>query len=254
MRKLKLLIASCALFGGTLTSWAQSWIGNEPQEGTFLLYNVAADKFINNGDPKEEWGTNAYLQKGFGLDMKFELKDGAYNLNTNVSNGGDNHYLATSTWCDGGSTPWTFTAVEGQDKTYTISNGDSYLVANDALDDVVYGAKTEDSISTISLGDYTGFDLENATTLNFKDVKVTGNNYVVNGTNTNAVISVDANSEIAGNISSAGTLTNAGTISGEVTLTSGTFTNDGKVTGNLTNAGTTTSKAQDLNTITNTVS
>ena len=54
MRKLKLLIAACALFGGTLTSWAQSWTGNEPQEGTFLLYNVAADKFINNGDPKEE--------------------------------------------------------------------------------------------------------------------------------------------------------------------------------------------------------
>lgn len=157
MRKLKLLIAACALFGGTLTSWAQSWIGNEPQEGTFLLYNVAADKFINNGDPKEEWGTNAYLQKGFGLDMKFELKDGAYNLNTNVSNGGDDHYLATSTWCDGGSTPWTFTAVEGQDKTYTISNGDSYLVANDALDDVVYGAKTEDSKSywkLVSLADF----------------------------------------------------------------------------------------------------
>jgi len=157
MNKLKLLIAACALILGNAATWAQAWTGNEPAEGTFLLYNVGAQKFINNGDPAENWGTNAYLQAGFGMDITFELNGGAYNLNTNVSNGGNNHYLATSTWCDGGPTPWTFDAVEGQSNTYTIKNGDSYLVANDALNDVVYGALTGDNKSwwkLVSLNDF----------------------------------------------------------------------------------------------------
>ena len=136
---------------------AQTWTGNAPAEGTFFLYNVGAEKFINNGDPNQDWGTNAYLQAGFGLDIKLEANGEAYNLNTNVSNGGSSYYLATSTWCDGAATPWTFTAVEGQDNTYTISNGTSYLVANDALNDVIYGASTNDSKSwwkLVSLDDF----------------------------------------------------------------------------------------------------
>lgn len=158
MRKLKLLLLLTLLMTvGGGSSWAQSWTGNEPAEGTFLLYNVGAGKFINNGDPKQEWGTNAYLQAGFGLDIKFELNNGAYNLNTNVSNGGNSNYLATSTWCDGGATPWTFTAVDGQTNTYTISNSGSYLVANNELDDIVYGASTGDNKSwwkLVSLQDF----------------------------------------------------------------------------------------------------
>ena len=74
MRKLKLLTAifTLLLAGGLIQKAnAQSWTGNEPAEGTFLLYNVGADKFINNGDPAQEWGTNAYLQAGFGMDIKF---------------------------------------------------------------------------------------------------------------------------------------------------------------------------------------
>ena len=156
MRKLKLLIAVCALMAGS-QSWAQTWTGNEPEEGTFFLYNVGAEKFINNGDPAEDWGTNAYLQSGFGLDFKLELSDGAYNLNTNISNGGSNNYFATSTWCDQSATPWTFTAVEGQTNTYTISNSDSYLAANEALNDVVCGASTGDNKSwwkLVSLDDF----------------------------------------------------------------------------------------------------
>ena len=124
MKKLKLLLAFCALMLGWSSASAQSWTGNAPaDQKSFYLYNVGAQKFINNGDPKEGWGTNAYLQAGFGMDIKLEASSGAYNLNTNVSNGGDNHYLGTSTWCDGAATPWTFTAVAGQANTYTISNG-----------------------------------------------------------------------------------------------------------------------------------
>ncbi len=175
MRKLKLFLTALALMGGA-SAYAQTWTGNEPAEGTFLLYNVGADKFINNGDPAQEWGTNAYLQSGFGLDLVLELNNGAYNLNTNVSNGGSDNYLGTSTWCDGSATPWTFTAVDGQEKTYTISNGSSYLVANDALSDIVYDASTGDSKSywkLVSLADFkTAMTAHTYSTENPMDVSV----------------------------------------------------------------------------------
>ena len=156
--KRKLLLAALCVVGALgFKANAQSWTGNAPAEGTFFLYNVEAGKFINNGDPNQEWGTNAYLQAGFGLDFQLELNNGAYNLNTNVSNGGNKHYLGTSTWCDGDATPWTFTAVDGQDNTYTISNGGKFLVANDALDDIIHDASTNDSKSwwkLVSLDDF----------------------------------------------------------------------------------------------------
>ena len=156
--KRKLLLAALCVVGALgFRANAQSWTGNAPAEGTFFLYNVGAEKFINNGDPTQRWGTNAYLQADFGLDIKFELNNGAYNLDTKVSNGGNSHYLATSTWCDGAATPWTFTAVDGQDNTYTISNGGKFLVANDALNDIVYDASTNDSKSwwkLVSLDDF----------------------------------------------------------------------------------------------------
>jgi hypothetical protein len=154
--KRKLFLLLCALLT-MIGVQAQNWSGNAPAEGTFFLYNVEAQKFLNNGDPNESWGTNAYLQAGFGMDIKLEANGGAFNLNTNVSNGGNNHYLATSTWCDGGPTPWTFVAVDGQANTYTIKNGDNCLVANDALNDVEYKASTSDAKSwwkLVSLDDF----------------------------------------------------------------------------------------------------
>lgn len=145
--KRKLLLAALCVVGALgFKANAQSWTGNAPAEGTFFLYNVGADKFINNGDPHQRWGTNAYLQADFGMDITLELSNGDYYLDTNVYNNSA-HYLATSTWCDGAATPWTFTAVEGQEKTYTISNNGSYLVANDDLDDVEYKASTNDAKS-----------------------------------------------------------------------------------------------------------
>lgn len=157
MRKTKLLLAAvAAMFVGQVS--AQSWTGNEPAEGTFLLYNVGADKYINNGDPKQDWGTNSYLQANFGLDFKLEMvSENVYKLNSDVTNGGDSHYLATTLWCDGAGDPWTFEAVDGQENTYTIQNGSSYLIANEALDDIMLGDLTEDNKSwwkLVSLDDF----------------------------------------------------------------------------------------------------
>ena len=136
MRKLKLFIAAFALLGSMPVS-AQTWTGNAVAEGTFFLYNVGAQKFINNGDPAQNWGTNAFLQAGFGLDVTLaKISDGVYTIDTNVSNGGNSHYLANTTWCDGGATNWTFKDVDGETYTYQIIYDGQYLMANEALNDV----------------------------------------------------------------------------------------------------------------------
>ncbi len=140
MKHLRLFVAAIAAVFG-LSSYAQTWTGSDPAEGTFFLYNVGTGKFINVGDKSAGWGTNAYLTAEYGLDIQFELNEGAYNLNTRISNGGSNNYLTTALWCDGGATPWTFTKVDRSDiNAYTISNGDSYIVANEAGTDIVYAA------------------------------------------------------------------------------------------------------------------
>ena len=155
MRKLKLLFAACALWLGAGTQ-AQTWTGNEPAEGTFLIYNVGADKFINNGDPSESWGTNAYLQAGFGLDFTLVANSDAYRLDSKLTNG-QKHFLASDLWCDGAAADFIFAAVDGQEKTYTIQNGNYYLIANDDLNDVVNGSLTNDNKSwwkLVSLDDF----------------------------------------------------------------------------------------------------
>ena len=137
--KRKLLLAM-AFIASVFTANAQ-WTGSEPAEGTFFLYNVGAQKFINVGDKAAGWGTNAYLTAEYGLDFIFEANGEAYNLNSRVSNGENSHYLNTAMWCDQGATAWTFTKVDRSDiNAYTISNGDSYIVANAAGNDVEYAA------------------------------------------------------------------------------------------------------------------
>ena len=93
----------------------------------------------------------------------------------------------------------------------------------------ITGAKDGENISTIYLGSFTGFDVKDATTLNFTDVVVKGQDFVVRTTNAGSVINVNANSELAGDVISAGTLNNSGVISG-----------------NLTNNGVATSEADNL--------
>ena len=140
MKHLRLFVAAIAAVFG-LSSYAQTWTGSDPAEGTFFLYNVGTGKFINVGDKSAGWGTNAYLTAEYGLDIQFELNEGAYNLNTRICNGGSSNYLNTALWCDQGATPWTFTKVDRSDiNAYTISNGEKYIVANEAGTDIVYAA------------------------------------------------------------------------------------------------------------------
>ena len=136
MKKIKLLLAAMAAMVGLGVN-AQTWTGNDVANGTFYLYNVGAQKFLNNGDPLQNWGTNAYLQAGFGLDVVIaEVSTGVYTIETKIKNNDTDHYLGSSTWCDAGATNWTFRAVDGETKTYQIIYNGQYLMANEDLNDV----------------------------------------------------------------------------------------------------------------------
>ncbi|MBQ7461931.1 MAG: hypothetical protein IJS63_06700 [Bacteroidaceae bacterium] len=136
MKKIKLFLAAMtAMF--TMGVNAQEWTGNAVANGTFYLYNVGAQKYLNNGDPLQNWGTNAYLQAGFGLDVVIaEVGEGVYTIETNIHNGGNQHYLGNTTWCDADPVNWQFKAVEGETNTYQIIYDSQYLMANEALNDV----------------------------------------------------------------------------------------------------------------------
>ena len=137
MKHLRLLVALLALLTGVDNLAAQTWSGNEIAQGDFYLFNVGAQKYLNNGDPNESWGSNAYLQTGFGMDVTLTMiSDGVYTIDTKVSNGGDSHYLASSTWTDGNATNWTFRAVDDETNVYQIIYDGQYLMANEALNDV----------------------------------------------------------------------------------------------------------------------
>ena len=137
MKHFRLLLTLFALTLGWTNVSAQTWMGNEVSEGTFYLYNVGAQKYLNNGDPNQGWGTNAYLQAGFGLDVTLaKISDGVYTIETGIKNNDTDHYLASTTWCDGGATNWTFRVVEGEANVYQIIYDGQYLMANEALNDV----------------------------------------------------------------------------------------------------------------------
>ena len=137
MKHLRLLVALLALLTGVDNLAAQTWSGNEIAQGDFYLFNVGAQKYLNNGDPNESRGSNAYLQTGFGMDVTLTMiSDGVYTIDTKVSNGGDSHYLASSTWTDGNATNWTFRAVDDETNVYQIIYDGQYLMANEALNDV----------------------------------------------------------------------------------------------------------------------
>ena len=134
----KKLLFTMLCIASALGMNAQTWTGNAPEGGkTFYLYNIESGKFLNNGDPNEEWGTNAYLQAGFGMDIVLEAtnSENVYKLNTNVANK-TNHHLAESTWCDGAATDWEFRAVTGQTNVYQIVTNGQYIMANGDLNDV----------------------------------------------------------------------------------------------------------------------
>jgi hypothetical protein len=108
--------------GNALVSYFKAPIA----DGKYYIYNVGAQKYLAAG---ANWGTHAVVNAD-GLDYIITATDGKYTLDSQVSNGGNNHFL-NGEWNDGAAMGWTFAAVEGKEGVYTISNGEKFLTAQE---------------------------------------------------------------------------------------------------------------------------
>lgn len=131
MRKLQQLIAGVAVCFGAWSE-AGAWTGQSVAEGTYYLYNVGTEKFLNGGDPNSGWGTHGWLTADWGIDVDLKASGEGYTIDTKFSNGGAKNFLSTGGWLDGAATAYIFTAVEGKDNVYTISSDEGYLTGTDA--------------------------------------------------------------------------------------------------------------------------
>ena len=97
--------------------------------GKVFIQNVATGKYLAAG---ANWGTHAVLNNT-GLDFEITTNsDGTKNFESQVSNGGNSHFL-NGEYVDGASFGWTL--AEQSNGNFTISNGTQYLMAGD--DDLV---------------------------------------------------------------------------------------------------------------------
>ncbi len=92
--------------------------------GTYFIQNAESGRYLVGGN---SWGTQASLHK-HGIDFIVTLNNGKYNLDSKISNGGNNHFLGDNLYVDSGAFGWSI--VMQEDGTYTISNGSNYLVEN----------------------------------------------------------------------------------------------------------------------------
>ena len=95
-------------------------------DGKYYIYNNDVQKYLAAGS---SWGTHAVVN-ATGLDYTLTLADGKYTMDSQVSNGGNKHFL-NGEWNDGDAMGWTFEAVEGKEGVYTISNGTQFLTAQE---------------------------------------------------------------------------------------------------------------------------
>ena len=95
-------------------------------DGKYYIYNNGVQKYLAAG---ASWGTHAVVN-ATGLDYTLTLADGKYTMDSQVSKGGNKHFL-NGEWNDGDAMGWTFEAVEGKEGVYTISNGTQFLTAQE---------------------------------------------------------------------------------------------------------------------------
>ena len=99
-------------------------------DGSYYFKNVGTQKFLAAG---ADWGTHAVVNED-GLDFVVNFVKGKYTFDSQVSNGGNNHFIngsaADGPWTDGASYGWTITKVA--DGKYTLSNdGGQFIIAGE---------------------------------------------------------------------------------------------------------------------------
>lgn len=139
-----------------------------PEAGTYYLKNVATGKYLAGGS---SWGTHAIVD-AHGIDLGLAvLDDGKYTIDTQLSNGGEKHYL-NGVYCDGAAFGWTFalTKTAAGENAVTISDGTNYLTTAEGTDEVSLAANDDDYSKWVVLSAEDRMaELQTATADNGKD-------------------------------------------------------------------------------------
>ncbi len=89
-------------------------------EGSYYVMNMSDLEnplFMAAG---HNWGTKGIVnEKGLDFTFTYNKNDKTYNIDSQVSNGGDNHFLSNGLWMDGSSYGWT---IEGEAGNFTIGS------------------------------------------------------------------------------------------------------------------------------------
>lgn len=168
MKKLKVLLAACAIaFGGLSQAMGADWTASKADAGEYYLYNVGSKKFLTSGN---WWGTHAALDYD-GMRVTLAPVDGGFTISTSVAFSGK--YLGSNAYMDNGTAAtWTFTSVDESSNVYTIKtnveNVDKYLTkksdVNADLDEVQ--PTTEDGYWQLLTREQLIDNLSNATSAN----------------------------------------------------------------------------------------
>lgn len=95
--------------------------------GNYYLYNNQSGLFLAAGN---QWDTQAIVSET-GVDFALSSSGSGFLLESNISNGGNAHYLGSNLFCDSDPFIWTFATagiIDGK-QAYTIANGNNYLSA-----------------------------------------------------------------------------------------------------------------------------
>lgn len=190
MRKLKLLLALCALLAGVGVTQAQETPAND---GVYYLYNESSGLFLTRGN---NWGTRA-VARPVGLPWKVSIADGKYTLRMyDLTVAGSTNGFGNDSYSDNGS-PITFTPAGTAADGFTLQNGSNYITCPAASGDIslsttasawqfltqaqynaVLAAKVTAQENTIA--ELKGITIPSGQTLN--DVVTDANNWTVSAT------------------------------------------------------------------------
>ena len=99
---------------------AQTWTASNLAAGKYVFQNVGSGRYLG---PSNSWGTQASLLQFSHYNTLAKISDGVYTIESQVSNGGTNHYF-TGSFMDGAAV--NVTIQDNGDGIYTMSNGTTY--------------------------------------------------------------------------------------------------------------------------------
>ena len=112
-------------------------------DGTYYLKNKATGAYFAAG---LNYGTKA-MTNTIGHTVTLSQQSLGYNIDTKISNGGNNHYL-NGVWTDGAASIWDF-----------LSDGDGYYAINNGTGNLTAGAVGAEISIALSVADYAKWQL-----------------------------------------------------------------------------------------------